>query len=276
MNDLKKFKVPLISLTCLLGIYLLFGYLVSLNMFYMPTMAQKDLSAILNQSILSDADYDLIFEQTGLAKPMVIELSKEPDFQETILRFQANYFLEQQVEKTNMNTLTRMDQSFDDEGNWIPSFELAPYQNGYIFLSKSTYTFNWRHGHAGIVVDSVRGKVLESLEPGTTSTLQNASKWQYYPTFKMMRLKDTPQETMDEIAEYAFSHLMDIPYNILAPKKVSNPKSTQCSLLVWQAFKAFGINLDANGGPFVSPQDIARSPYLETLQIFGFDPSKEW
>lgn len=245
-------------------------------MFFVPTFPQVNLLPILEKASFSEEDYNILFEQTGLARPMIETLKEEPDFKETILRFQENYFLEQSVERTNMNPLTRMDKSFDADGNWIPSFELAPYENGYIFLSKSTYTFNWRHGHAGIVVDAKRGKVLESLEPGTTSTLQNASKWQYYPTFKMMRPKDTPQETLDEIANYALENLQDIPYNIIAPKKASNIKSTQCSLLVWQAYKRFGIDLDTNGGPFVSPQDIARNPYLETLQIFGFAPNKDW
>ncbi|MGL6174570.1 MAG: hypothetical protein ACRC1P_08180 [Cellulosilyticaceae bacterium] len=273
---MKRYKFPLIALSVLLSIYLLFGYLVSQNMFYVPTNPQVDLLPVLEQNTFSDEAYDIIFEQTGLARPMVEILQQEPDFKETLLRFQANYFLEQSVNRTHMNALTRMDKSLDSAGQWIPSFELAPYENGYIFLSKSTYTFNWRHGHAGIVVDAVRGKVLESLEPGTTSTLQNASKWQYYPTFKMMRLKDTSQEKLDAIAKYALEELIDIPYNILAPKQSTGIKSTQCSLLVWQAFKAFGVNLDSNGGPFVSPQDIARSPLLETLQIFGFNPKSDW
>lgn len=261
----------------LCGIYLLFGYLVSQNMFYVFTGEQIDLIPILNKSQLSESDYDTIFQQTGLAKPMVQTLQQEPDFKETLLHFQDNYMKEQRVERTNMNFLTRIDKSFDAGDKWISSFDLAPYKNGYIFLSKSTYTFNWRHGHAGIVVDAKRGKVLESLEPGTHSMLQDASKWQFYPTFKMMRLKDTPEETLDQIADYAYNHLSDIPYNIAALKNQGDSiKSTQCSLLVWQAFKAFGIDIDSNKGIFVSPQDIAKSPYLETLQIFGFDPSKDW
>ncbi|MEG0325120.1 MAG: hypothetical protein RR618_01190 [Cellulosilyticaceae bacterium] len=274
---MKKYKLPLVFLAILLSIYLLFGYLISQNMFFLFEGDKIDLIPILNKSILSDSDYATIFEQTGLAKPLVEELRQESDFEETLLHFQENYLTEQRVERTNMNALTRVDKSFDENDKWIPSFDLAPYKNGYIFLSKSTYTFNWRHGHAGIVVDAKRGKVLESLEPGTESMLQDASKWQSYPTFKMMRLKDTPDETLEQIAYYAYQHLSDIPYNIVALKNQGDSiKSTQCSLLVWQAFKAFGIDIDSNKGIFVSPQDIAKSPYLETLQIFGFDPSKDW
>lgn len=274
---MKRLKFLFISLGGILGVYLLFGYLVSLNMFYTPNIEQVNLAPLLTQSHLSDADYETIFRQTGLAKPMIQELQKEPDFIDTILDFQTSYFLEQTVNRTSMNAITRVDKSFDKDENWIQSFDLAPYQNGYIFLTKSTYTFNWRHGHAGLVVDAKRGKILESLEPGTTSVVKNASTWQFYPTFKMMRLKDTSQETLDEIARYALENLQDVPYNILSMKNQKETiATTHCSLLVWQAFKAFGIDLDHDGGIFVSPQNIAKSPYLETLQIFGFDPDKDW
>lgn len=274
---IKKYKIPLVFFGLIVSIYLLFGYLVSQNMFYVVEGEPIDLISILNKPVLSDTDFDIIFKQTGLAKPLVEELQKEPDFKETLLRFQDNYLKEQRVERSNMNAITRIDKSFDENDKAIQSFELAPYQNGYIFLTKSTYTFNWRHGHAGIVVDAKRGKVLESLEPGTTSALQNASTWQFYPTFKMMRPKNTPQETLDAIAAYAYNNLYDIPYNILALKNQGDSvTSTECSLLVWQAFNAFGIDIDANKGIFVSPQNIAKSPYLETLQIFGFDPDKDW
>lgn len=274
---LKKSKIPLICLGGLIAIYVLFGFLVSQNMFYVPTLDQVDLTSILNKSTLTEEDYHTIFSQTGLAKPIVQELQKEANFEQTLLSFQKTYFINQRVQRTKMNFLTRIDKTFDENDEWIQSFNIAPYQNGYIFLTKSTYTFNWRHGHAGIVVDAKRGKILESLEPGTSSMLQDVGKWQFYPTFKMMRLKDTPQETLDEIAAYAYNNLSDVPYNIIALKNQGDSiKSTECSLLVWQAFNAFGIDLDANKGPFVSPQNIARSPYLETLQIFGFDPSKDW
>lgn len=49
-----------------------------------------------------------------------------------------------------------------------------------------------------------------------------------------------------------------------------------CSHVLWYAFKQFGINLDSNGGLLVMPRDIARSPHLELVQNFGFDPEKLW
>ena len=37
-----------------------------------------------------------------------------------------------------------------------------------------------------------------------------------------------------------------------------------------------GYDLDPTGGPLVTPDDIANSPYLEVVQIYGFDPDKLW
>ncbi|MGL4345907.1 MAG: hypothetical protein ACRCTE_11970 [Cellulosilyticaceae bacterium] len=271
----KHHKLVLISMALLFS-YFLGSYLVASANFYTPS-GMTDLTTVLEQSVLSEEDYTLLYHQTGIAKPLIQQLEQSPDFREQMLNFQQRYFKKLKVVKTNMNPLTRIDQAQNDMGQRIQAFEMAPYDNGYIFLTKSTYTANWRHGHAGIVVDAKRGKVLESLAPGTRSVLQNASDWQYYPTFKMMRLKDTPQEVGDAIAAYASSELLDIPYNILGMKNFhSAPNSTHCSLIVWQAFNQFGFDLDSSGGIFISPEDIANSPYLETLQVFGFDPQKGW
>ena len=44
-----------------------------------------------------------------------------------------------------------------------------------------------------------------------------------------------------------------------------NEGAHYCSELVWQAYKALGTDLDSNGGFVVSPDDIARSPYLTVV-----------
>lgn len=260
----------------LLLIYLLGGRLVANANFYTP-MNQQDITALLDQPTRTDADYQTLYLQTGIAKPMIQILEKEPDFKARMLTYQKNYFKKTNVVETRMNILTRVDEIHSDEGEWISGFDLAPYENGYIFLSKSTYTANWRHGHAGLVVDAKRGVLLESLQPFTTSTLQNANKWTYYPTFKMMRLKDVPQEVNEQVATYALENLQDLPYNILAMKNFRKvPQNTHCSHIVWQSFIPFGYDLDSSRGIFVSPEDIANSPLLETLQVFGFDPRGGW
>lgn len=261
----------------ILSLFVLYqGYLLR-NPRYTPEVAAIDLSPLLEKETFSASDYEVFYTQTGLSQPIVDELASHPDFKKKMLSFQENYLKEVQVYTEFLPPLTTCE--FVGESPDLPSekaFNLAPYHNGYLFFTKSVFTMNWRHGHLGIVTDEVRGITLEALNPGSLSMEQNVSKWEYYPTFKMMRLKDVPQSELDAIAAYADNHLKGLPYNILADKAQETPTDTHCSLLIWQAFNHFGYDLDATGGLFVSPKNIASSPLLEVLQIYGFNPNKDW
>lgn len=244
---------------------------------YVPQVTSLNLEPILDKQTFSQVDYDIFYEQTGLSKPLIDELATQPNFKQQILSFQENYLREVTVYSEYLPPLTTCELVGKDSNE--PSqkaFTLGPYHKGYLFFTKSTFTMNWRHGHIGIVTDEIRGITLEALNPGSPAMEQNASKWEYYPTFKMMRLKDVSQQELNAIADYAFTHLKGLPYNILADKTQNPLTDTHCALLIWQAFHHFGYDLDATGGLFVSPKNIANSPFLETLQIYGFDPDKEW
>lgn len=252
------------------------GYLLQ-NPRYTPDVATVNLNPLLEKETFSDADYESFYEQTGLSKPIIDELASQPDFKKKILIFQENYLKEVSVYSEFLPPLTTSElvgESSDVINH--KAFTLAPYHNGYLFFTKSTFTMNWRHGHMGIVTDEIRGITLEALNPGSPTIEQNVSKWEYYPTFKMMRLKDVPQSTLDATADYAATYLKGLPYNILADKSQETPIDTHCALLIWQTFNHFGYDLDATGGLFVSPKNIAISPLLEVLQIYGFDPDKDW
>ena len=45
---------------------------------------------------------------------------------------------------------------------------------------------------------------------------------------------------------------------------------------MWYAYNAFGVDLDSNGGLVVTPRNIANSPLVEVVQVFGIDPVKLW
>ncbi len=276
-NHKKTLRHTFRTLFFLTVVYLLLGYLAHLNMFYLPSYDAINLVPLLEQPTFTDDDYTLLFEQTGLGPSAINTLKKATNFIQEIQSFQSHYLQSLNIKKTNMNFITRLDRVFDVEGNAARAFKLAPLQDGDIFLTKSTYTANWRHGHAGIVIDAARGIILESLEPGTVSIEQSVSRWEFYPTFKMLRLKDSSSDELQAIVDYARTHLIHVPYNILAMKNQGDAlTSTHCSFIVWQAFKHAGIDLDSNGGLIVTPEDIARSPHLETVQIFGFHPKRAW
>lgn len=54
------------------------------------------------------------------------------------------------------------------------------------------------------------------------------------------------------------------------PEDLSVLSGTQCAHLVWYAYKQVGIDLDSDGGIFVTPYDILNSPYLEVVQSYGY------
>ena len=273
MNALKLKTFLIVFFLTFISVYALVGLSLRNHPRYVPQVAKEDLLPVLHKSTFTEADYTLLFEQTGLTAPLIEEMRTLPDFEDKILLFQENYLKEVPVLSEYLPPIT----TSETLDRTTPGFELGPYHNGYVLLTKSTYTANWRHGHAGIVIDEVRGITLEALNPGTYSMEQPISKWEYYPTVKMYRLKDVPQSTLDEIATYAATHLKGLPYNILADKNQGNePYETHCSLLVWQAFAPFGYDLDATGGLFVSPKNMAMSPLLELLQNYGFNPHEVW
>ncbi len=259
-------------------LYLLITWGIRRESYYVPYIPKQDLTSLFTKTTFDAADYTLIYAQTGLAAPLVEELKKQPDFPERLLNFQKNFLKKVTLATRPLNLVTREDYLPTQEGLAIPHFDLAPYQKGDIFLTKSTYTLGWRHGHCGIVVDEKRGKTLEAFCPGTISSENDASRWRYYPTFKLLRVKGINPSEQQLVANYALSHLNGLPYSIFANKKLSQQFThTQCSLLIWQAFYySLGLDLDTNKGYFVTPQNIASSPYLETLQIMGFNPQKDW
>lgn len=60
-------------------------------------------------------------------------------------------------------------------------------------------------------------------------------------------------------------------------KKAPAPvEGTQCAHLIWRAYAQFGYDLDANGGWIVTPRQLANSPLLEVVQVYGMDPDQPW
>lgn len=105
------------------------GYLL-LTPRYTPQVKALDLNPILEQKSLSESDYIILFEQTGLSKPIIDELKTTPDFKEKVLRFQSNYLKEVSVYTEYLPPLTLCKIVGDPESNLNEkAFELTPYHN---------------------------------------------------------------------------------------------------------------------------------------------------
>jgi len=244
---------------------------------YTPKVHPINLSSMLEKQSFTSFDYELLFKQTGLTQPIIDELHSDPEFKTQVLAFQQDYLKEVTIKNVYLAPTTFCQFVIDPSTKQNKkAFTLAPYHNGYLLFTNATQTLGWRHGHVGLVVDEIRGLTLEALRPGTVSCLQNIHKWEYYPTFKMMRLKNVSMDDLNYISQYALAQLSGLPYNILGAKNQSTLQDTHCSLLIWQAFYHFGYDLDSNGGFFVTPKDLTCSPLLELLQTYGFNPNKDW
>ncbi|MDF2986735.1 MAG: Orthopoxvirus protein of unknown function [Eubacterium sp.] len=271
-----KFFISLITL--FINLYCFFIIANNYNTVYYPLSPRIDITHVLENKFLSTSDYSLLLKQTGLGRPAVDELLSQAGGKAKLISFQNSFYTRNNMYSEKLNPFTSQETLILNDSDNTNQSGMVPLQNGDILFTKSAQTLFWRHGHCGIVIDAEKGITLESLHPGTISMKQDISKWMYYPTLKIMRLKSPGSEKINEIVKYSEKNLLGLTYKILARKCYDDltPVSENCSLLVWQAFNRFGYDLDSNKGIFVTPRDIAKSPLLETVQVKGFDPDKGW
>lgn len=237
-----------------------------------PDYEKTDITAVLDKEELTDEDYELLYRQTGLTK-LGIDGLLEAGKKSQILKIQEFYFEEHSVSCERFNPFT-YSEKLDDI---IP---LAELEDGDIVVTATTHVSGWRLGHAALVVDGSQKKLAEAFGPGDLSELTYISSFTDLADIMILRPKFS-QEFRSEVAAYAQENLIGVPYSfatgILSPKyREGKFTDTQCAHLVWYAYKHFGVDLDSNGGLVVTPPEIANSPYVEVVQIYGFDPVKLW
>lgn len=213
---------------------------------FVPEYEQMDLTHLLQKDCLEEADYELLFQQTGLAKVGVEQLF-ESGRQEQLLYLQQRLFAPvtyechrryifchsetligqnknntKSVAEKGMSERSAGDEGEGDEGdlksrNTEDNCAFCPAaQDGDILVTFSGHLFGWRSGHAGLVIDAEGGKTLEAITIGQNSQIRSLNSWQDYPGFAVLRLKGTDKEKRGEIAAYAAQNLTDISYNLLS------------------------------------------------------------
>lgn len=272
MKSLKTKKAFAIILV-LFFMVLYFRHIKNANeVFYQVDYPKEDISEILSKDSLTEEDYTLIFKQTGLS-PYVSAKLIENGSKDLLLKMNELYMKIPEIKKDFVAFPVTA-----SERNLNQVTPLADLKKGDILVTFNTHTLDWRHGHCGIVLDEEKGILLEHMSIGNLSCLTYAKNWGKYPGFVVMRY---PEESVSEkAAEYAKEHLLGIDYNILAgvlKKDKSDeevPESSHCSHIVWQAYKAAGVDIDPNGGIFVTPLNIAMSDKLQVVQLYGLNPEK--
>lgn len=241
-----------------------------------PSCEKIDLTPYLEKETLSEEDYDVLYHQTGLSRLGVDALEKRED----LLAFQEAFFYDGGRSHGMAAPTTPRCMLLDENGKTYKA-PLVPLEDGDILVTSTCHTFGWRNGHAAIVVDAESRRVLEAIGPGVESSLGDANWFCGGTNFMVLRLKGTASEERKEIADWAYENLRGIEYSLFtgffnAKDQSSAPETTHCSHLVWQAYKAFGYDIDSDGGPLVSCNDIARSELLEVVQVYGFDADELW
>jgi len=251
---------------------------------YTPDLPKTDLSDILETPVLTEEDYTTLLLQTGLGKSAVDYLLNQGETgKKEILSYQDAYFTKQKEHCFPfISYFTCEDKLTDDAGNVTNGPAPVNLQKGDIILTLSTHTFGWRHGHAGLVVDTEgSGETLECAELGTDSKINDASKWWQYSTYAIVRIKGVSSEMQEAVVDFADEHLVDVPYHLtsgLFGDKMQDFASKgfglQCDYLVWYAWNAMGYDLDSDGGRLVTTTDLLNSDLVEIVQIYGIDPHK--
>ena len=245
-----------------------------------PSYAKTDLSPLIEKELWTDEDYAEIYRQTGLTKAGADSVPREE-----LSLFQDALFLEGEPYHDYVTPITPHDRIRDPATGTVAVAPIVPLEKGDILVSSSTHLFGWRHGHAALVTNGT-GEVLQSIAIGIDSAISaGGARWfRISPNFMVLRLKGVDKETRANIADNAKKSLTGLSYNVFVgfflPKDQCEngrtPTSTHCSHLVCQAFMNAGYDLDPTGGPLVSPKDLARSPLLEVVQVYGFDLEKLW
>ncbi len=242
---------------------------------FTPEYAKVDLHPLLEREVRSDADYETLLLQTGLGRQGIDQLlTFGGEGMARILETQEGFFSNPAVHCTPL-----LPGRFTEEDRVeAPSVPLALVEPGDILLTFSTHSFGWRHGHAGLVVDSGRGLTLEAVVLGSDSAQVSMEHWRYYSGFLLLRVKDASPEERLQVAKFALEHLDGIPYQltsgIFGPKApdLESALGAQCAYLPWYAWQAMGYDLDGDGGVIVTVGDLAASPLLEVVQVYGMDP----
>lgn len=233
----------------------------------MPEAEKADISRLLQKTSLSAEDYQILFAQTGLSKTAVDKLIKSGE-SEKLYTIQELFFREPEICCEKNSLISREEYVTDSQGRPEKGMLLADIENGDILYTPNSHVAGWRNGHAAMVVDAEEGLILEAQVLGKNSCFTSAKRWENYPAFAVLRLKDADMQQRSEIAERAAETLQGIPYRLSAD---TFGKGTHCSHLVWQAYKAFGWDIDSDGGLIVTPHDILTSPLLETIQLYGIE-----
>lgn len=277
----------------LLGFYIGFWVLHKNLRSWHPGYAMlpaDELEAIYNNENLTDGDYQILFEQTGLTKIGIDRAKEQPNGWQRVSAVQQAYFREQGVSRYDYAPLICTEYLDSSPAKTIFL------ERGDILISSATHFAGFKIGHTAIVTNGVLGKIYQSNQVGVSSGYAYADEmFEDRINFMVLRIKpeyfsengvddESYRQNLDRVTRYIETQFADVPYSVFTGvfTKKDGKRATTCSHMLWYGFMhfddenggKFNLDLDSNGRLLAMPKNISESPYVELIQTFGFDPEK--
>lgn len=253
-------------------------------------LAVTELKKIYDKEDLSESDYNVLFEQTGITRVGIDRARAQKYGWTRVLTIQQSYFA-----KRDKLAISYAPLICTDYMNGNPA-EMIYLERGDIIISSATHFSGFRIGHSAIVTESdgFSAQVFQSNQVGVSNGYADAAgMFANRINFMVLRVKpeyfsengiddQSYRKNLDSVTRFIETELSEVPYSIFTGvfTKKDGIKRTSCSHLLWYGFKhfddnnggSFNLDLDSNGKLLVMPKDISKSPYLELVQTFGFNP----
>ena len=236
-----------------------------------------DLGSVLQKETLSDADYELLFSETGLSQSCVDAIWRRENKNELILSEQKKFHDIPDYDCCILSLFTKSEKIIDKENAAI-FYDLRP---GDVLLTKSTHTLFYRHGHSALVLDE--DTMLEAVAIGEKTKREDADNWGMYPTYIQLRIREEAAQSVNmsadklgkAVADYAESTYDNASYSLFAGAFGHGAESgeTQCAHLIADPYAHFGIAASSRKFP-ATPYSLMKSGVFEIIQYRGFDLSK--
>lgn len=253
-------------------------------------LSEAELKAVYEKETLTDGDYEVLFEQTGLTRIGIDRAKKASGGWARVLAIQQSYFKERGVKPEQFAPLVCTDLLSGDPA------ETIYLQRGDIIITSSTHFSGFRIGHSAIVTNGAAGRIFQSNQVGVANYYSTVGEmFTNRINFMVLRIKpeyfsgsgqddEEYRKNLDRVTSFIEHDLKDMPYSVFTGvfTKKDSTAATSCSHLIWYGFKHFddenggkyNLDLDSNGRLLVVPKNISESPYVELVQTFGFDPEK--
>ena len=153
-----------------------------------PEAAWVSLKGILEKPVWDETDFQVLSEQTGLAKEALVSMEEQGRRKE-LAELQEAYFAPVQIKCVPNSIISRTEYLVDDLEMPVKGMKIPYIEEGDILITNCSHVFGWRNGHAAIVVDADRRLVLEAQVLGSPSRVVSLGSWEEYPSFVVLRLK---------------------------------------------------------------------------------------